>query len=97
MTGHASARAKHANFQGDARSALTTASAPRAFQGIAEGQPDIVRRVLSVLEQTWRQPDEGIWEVHGPRRYFTYSKVMAWTAFDRAVQLRRSPPVSWRR
>jgi len=55
--------------------------------GFAEGQPDIVRRVLSVLEQAWRQPDEGIWEVRGPKRHFTYSKVMAWTAFDRAVQL----------
>ena len=33
----------------------------------------------------WRQPDDGIWEVRGPRRHFTHSKVMAWVAFDRAV------------
>ena len=32
------------------------------------------------------EPDEGIWEVRGPRRHFTHSKVMAWVAFDRAVQ-----------
>ena len=37
------------------------------------------------LETAWREPDEGIWEVRGPRRHFTHSKVMAWVAFDRAV------------
>jgi GH15 family glucan-1,4-alpha-glucosidase len=44
------------------------------------------RAVLEFLEHAWRQPDEGIWEVRGPRRHFTHSKVMAWVAFDRAVQ-----------
>jgi GH15 family glucan-1,4-alpha-glucosidase len=44
------------------------------------------RAVLDYLETTWREPDEGIWEVRGPRRHFTHSKVMAWVAFDRAVQ-----------
>ena len=34
----------------------------------------------------WKQPDEGIWEVRGPRRHFTHSKVMAWVAADRAVR-----------
>jgi GH15 family glucan-1,4-alpha-glucosidase len=38
------------------------------------------------LESNWRLPDEGIWEVRGPRRNFTHSKVMAWVAFDRAVK-----------
>ncbi|CAA9331849.1 MAG: Glucoamylase, partial [uncultured Microvirga sp.] len=38
------------------------------------------------LESVWRQPDEGIWEVRGSRRHFTYSKVMAWVALDRAVR-----------
>jgi GH15 family glucan-1,4-alpha-glucosidase len=37
------------------------------------------------LVQIWEQPDEGIWEVRGRRKQFTYSKVMAWVAFDRAV------------
>jgi len=41
--------------------------------------------VLAYVEQRWREPDEGIWEVRGPRRHFTYSKVMAWVAFDRAI------------
>lgn len=41
--------------------------------------------MLRHLEKIWRAPDEGIWEVRGPRRHFTHSKVMAWVAFDRAV------------
>ena len=56
-------------------------------EGYADGQRHLIRRVLAVLEQAWRQPDEGIWEVRGPRRHFTCSKVMAWAAFDRAVKL----------
>jgi GH15 family glucan-1,4-alpha-glucosidase len=42
--------------------------------------------LLEHLEGTWREPDEGIWEVRGPRRHFTHSKLMAWVAFDRAVR-----------
>ena len=38
------------------------------------------------LAQIWEQPDEGIWEVRGEPQHFTYSKVMAWVAFDRAVK-----------
>ena len=42
--------------------------------------------LLRYLESNWQQPDEGIWEIRGPRRHFTHSKVMAWVAFDRAVK-----------
>ncbi len=42
--------------------------------------------LLKHLEGIWQLPDEGIWEVRGPRRHFTYSKIMAWVAFDRAVK-----------
>ncbi len=42
--------------------------------------------LLEFLESAWEKPDEGIWEVRGPRRHFTHSKVMAWVAFDRAVK-----------
>ena len=42
--------------------------------------------MLDFLESAWREPDEGIWEVRGPRRHFTHSKVMAWVAFDRAIR-----------
>jgi GH15 family glucan-1,4-alpha-glucosidase len=44
------------------------------------------RTLLDFLEGAWDRPDEGIWEVRGPRRHFTHSKVLAWVAFDRAVQ-----------
>jgi GH15 family glucan-1,4-alpha-glucosidase len=44
------------------------------------------RALLTFLEKHWDEPDEGIWEVRGPRRHFVYSKVMAWVAFDRAVR-----------
>jgi GH15 family glucan-1,4-alpha-glucosidase len=44
------------------------------------------RNLLQFLEGAWDRPDEGIWEVRGPRRHFTHSKVLAWVAFDRAVQ-----------
>jgi len=43
-------------------------------------------KVFEWLESGWKEPDEGIWEVRGPRRHFTHSKVMAWVAFDRAVK-----------
>jgi len=42
--------------------------------------------LLQFLESNWQEPDEGIWEMRGPRRHFTHSKVMAWVAFDRAVR-----------
>ena len=42
--------------------------------------------LIEHLEKLWKEPDEGIWEVRGPRRHFTHSKVMAWVAFDRAIK-----------
>lgn len=42
--------------------------------------------LLKNLERIWREPDEGIWEVRSGRRHFTYSKMMSWVAFDRAVK-----------
>ena len=51
---------------------------------------DLERELLAHLETIWSQPDEGIWEVRGGREHFTYSKVMAWVAFDRAVKSARN-------
>jgi GH15 family glucan-1,4-alpha-glucosidase len=45
--------------------------------------------LMKFLEHAWEEPDEGIWEVRGPRRHFTHSKVMAWVAMDRAVSCAR--------
>jgi GH15 family glucan-1,4-alpha-glucosidase len=47
---------------------------------------DFLIVLLEFLESHWQQPDEGLWEVRGPRRHFTHSKVMAWVAFDRAIK-----------
>jgi GH15 family glucan-1,4-alpha-glucosidase len=38
------------------------------------------------LKKIWREPDHGIWEMRGPPQHFTYSKVMAWVAYDRAIK-----------
>jgi GH15 family glucan-1,4-alpha-glucosidase len=43
--------------------------------------------LMKFMETAWTEPDEGIWEVRGPRRHFTHSKVMAWVAADRAVRM----------
>jgi GH15 family glucan-1,4-alpha-glucosidase len=42
--------------------------------------------LMKNLESIWREPDEGIWEIRNVRRHFTYSKMMAWVAADRAVK-----------
>jgi GH15 family glucan-1,4-alpha-glucosidase len=47
-----------------------------------------VQSLAEFARDSWRDPDEGIWEVRGPRRHFTHSKVMAWVALDRAIKLR---------
>jgi GH15 family glucan-1,4-alpha-glucosidase len=57
--------------------------------------------LMDFVEKHWRDPDEGIWEVRGPRRHFTHSKVMAWVAADRAVKAverhgREGPVDRWR-
>jgi len=56
---------------------------------VRSGQPglDLARTLLEFLRDAWHQPDDGIWEVRGPRQHFTHSKVMAWVAFDRAARL----------
>ncbi|HEU4652848.1 MAG TPA: glycoside hydrolase family 15 protein, partial [Steroidobacteraceae bacterium] len=46
----------------------------------------VQRELLEHLADMWREPDYGMWEVRGPARHFTYSKVMCWVAFDRAIK-----------
>jgi GH15 family glucan-1,4-alpha-glucosidase len=66
-------------------SALTAAR--NALAQEVDWDPDLVLAILDHLETVWDEPDNGIWEVRGPRRQFTHSKVMAWVAFDRAIRL----------
>ena len=55
--------------------------------GAAEGAgEDIAQTLLEFLEKGWDRPDEGIWEMRGPRRDFVHSKIMAWVAVDRAIR-----------
>lgn len=78
-----------------------------AYQTLANGAARsddgwaMLRRMLAWLDDGWRQKDAGIWEVRGPLRDFTHSKVMAWVAFDRAVRMhdefgREGPVERWR-
>jgi GH15 family glucan-1,4-alpha-glucosidase len=48
--------------------------------------------VLAYLEKVWREPDDGIWEIRGPRRHFTHSKVMVWVAFQRVAEFAATQP-----
>jgi len=62
---------------------------------------NVILVMMDFVEKHWRDPDEGIWEVRGPRRHFTHSKVMAWVAVDRAVKAverygRKGPVDKWR-
>ncbi len=48
---------------------------------------NLQQALLAHLADVWREPDRGIWESRRPPRHFTFSKVMAWVAFDRAVKI----------
>jgi GH15 family glucan-1,4-alpha-glucosidase len=69
--------------------------------GANESGWDLQRDFLLHLEKIWTEPDEGIWEVRGAPQHFTYSKAMAWLAFDRAIKSAESynlpgPLAHWR-
>lgn len=60
------------------------------------------RNLIHCLEELWQEPDQGIWEVRGPARHFTHSKVMAWVAVDRAIKTmkmmgKHEPAAHWKR
>ena len=96
--------AAHEQFQLDVYGEVMDALHQARVHGL---DPDdhawsLQRNLMEFLEGAWDKPDEGIWEVRGPRRHFTHSKVLAWVAFDRAVQAverwdLRGPLDRWRR
>ncbi|CAL9383184.1 Trehalase [Streptomyces sp. enrichment culture] len=62
---------------------------------------DLVEALMGWLLRHWREPDQGLWQVRGPRRQFVHSKVMAWVAADRAVRMgellgRNGSSAEWR-
>ncbi len=82
----------------------TLYQAARTDIGPNEWAWQLQAKLLDFMADNWRAPDEGIWEVRGPRRHFTHSKVMAWVAFDRAVRAVEEgrhglggPVATWRR
>jgi GH15 family glucan-1,4-alpha-glucosidase len=81
--------AAHAQFQLDVWGEMLDADLAAQRAGLP---PDpegwrVITKLMEHLESVWREPDEGIWEVRGPRRHFTHSKVMAWVAADRMLRL----------
>jgi GH15 family glucan-1,4-alpha-glucosidase len=73
--------------------ANTLFQAREAGLGAAEySRHEVAEAMLEFLETAWTQPDEGIWEVRGPRRHFVHSKMMAWVAVDRLI---RSAEKGW--
>lgn len=75
-------------FQLDVYGEVLDALHQARLAGIAseEAAWRLERAMVTALEQRWREPDEGIWEVRGPKRHFTHSKVMAWVAVDRGIK-----------
>ncbi|HET8531425.1 MAG TPA: glycoside hydrolase family 15 protein [Methylomirabilota bacterium] len=94
--------AAHAQFQLDVWGEMLDAAHAAERHGLerdAEGSR-VITKLMEHLESVWTEPDEGIWEVRGPRRHFTHSKVMAWVAADRMVKLTEAAgggePDRWR-
>jgi GH15 family glucan-1,4-alpha-glucosidase len=54
--------------------------------GQTEDAWNLQQVLIDHLADTWEQEDNGIWEIRGPLRHFTHSRVMVWVAFDRAVR-----------
>jgi GH15 family glucan-1,4-alpha-glucosidase len=82
--GNAAAGQLQLDIYGEVLDALYQSRKRRLVTDAADWMLQI--ELLKHLETIWELPDEGIWEVRGPRRHFTYSKIMAWVAFDRAVK-----------
>ena len=84
--GNAAAAQRQLDVFGEVLDALYQARRVGLAHGQAEAGWALQQALIAHLETIWDEPDEGIWEVRGPRRQFTHSKVMAWVAFDRAVK-----------
>ena len=82
-TGNGAAAQLQLDVYGEVMSALHAA---RETGLIIEDIWSLQRGMLEHLETMWDQPDEGMWETRGGPRHFTFSKVMAWAAFDRGVK-----------
>jgi GH15 family glucan-1,4-alpha-glucosidase len=82
--GNAAARQQQLDVYGEIMDVLHHARRGRLASGKAAWA--LQTALLEHVGEIWRQPDRGMWEVRGPPQHFTYSKVMAWVAFDRAIR-----------
>ncbi len=80
--------AAHRQFQLDVYGELMDTFEQARKGGLAPNESgwEVQLALIDHVARTWREPDYGIWETRGPPRHFTYSKVMAWVAFDRAIK-----------
>jgi GH15 family glucan-1,4-alpha-glucosidase len=80
--------AAHGQLQLDTFGEVMDALHQARCKGLAASESGwaLQQSFLSHLERIWTEPDDGIWETRGGRQHFTYSKVMAWVAFDRAIK-----------
>jgi GH15 family glucan-1,4-alpha-glucosidase len=82
--GNAASEQYQLDVYGEVMSALYSSA---RTQGVhSEAAWELQMQLIEFIEKGWMQPDDGIWEVRGPRRHFTHSKVMAWVAVDRGVR-----------
>ncbi|WP_406389182.1 glycoside hydrolase family 15 protein [Streptomyces sp. NBC_00887] len=89
-TGNAAVRQRQLDVYGEVIDSLRVAR--EAGLGNKPHAWNLQLSLLGFLESTWREPDEGLWEVRGQRRHFVHSKVMAWVAADRAVRTLEEDP-----
>jgi GH15 family glucan-1,4-alpha-glucosidase len=96
--------AAHAQFQLDVYGEVCDAMFHTARAGLKPEDAgwNLQRALIQYVESAWERPDEGLWEVRGPRQHFTHSKVMAWVALDRAIRSAErcgleAPLDNWRR
>jgi GH15 family glucan-1,4-alpha-glucosidase len=80
--------AAHGQFQLDVYGELmdTFEQARKGALAAKESGWDLQVELMKHVDRCWAEPDYGIWETRGPLRHFTYSKVMAWVAYDRAIK-----------
>lgn len=78
----------YTQFQGDIFGEVMVAL--QAARRLGVDEPDfswpVQRALMAFVEEHWHRPDNGIWEIRGPKRHFTHSRVMFWAAADCAVR-----------
>jgi GH15 family glucan-1,4-alpha-glucosidase len=79
--------AAHSQLQIDVFGELMDATHQARINGLTDGDTwALQRKIMDHVVEIWNEPDQGMWEVRGPPRHFTFSKIMAWVAIDRAIQ-----------